>query len=70
MSIFDTFDKITAGMQKREVPMMRVVRREDGNVVTLDNRRLAVYKMARRKGACGKVKVQMVPRWLDNLLCF
>eukprot|EP00438_Fugacium_kawagutii_P007212 Skav218001 [mRNA] locus=scaffold2344:72496:74966:- [translate_table: standard] len=61
MSIFNTFDKITAGMQKREVPMMRVVRREDGNVVTLDNRRLAVYKMARRNGVCGKVKVQIVP---------
>ncbi|CAJ1414367.1 unnamed protein product [Effrenium voratum] len=60
MSIFDTFDQITAGMQKREVPMMRVVHRGD-NIVTLDNRRLAVYKMARRAGVCGKVKVTVVP---------
>ena len=40
MSIFDTFEKITAGMQKREVPMMHVVKRMDGQLVTLDNRRL------------------------------
>ena len=60
MSIFDTFDQIAAGMQKREVPMMRVVLRGD-NIVTLDNRRLAVYKMARRAGVCGKVKVTVVP---------
>lgn len=61
LSIFETFEKITAGMQKREVPMMHVVRRRDGQLVTLDNRRLAVYKMARRAGACGNVKVMLVP---------
>lgn len=61
MSICDTFEKITAGMQKREVPMMHVVRRMDGQLVTLDNRRLAVYKMARRAGGCGNVKLKLVP---------
>ena len=61
VSIFETFEKIRDGMQKREVPMMHVVRRQDGSLVTLDNRRLAVYKMARHAGKCGTVKVQLVP---------
>ena len=65
MSIFDTFEKITADMQKREVPTMHVVRRMDGQLVTLDNRRLAVYKMARRAGGCGNVKVMLVT-YLEN----
>ena len=61
VSIFETFEKIRDGMQKREVPMMNVVRRQDGSLVTLDNRRLAVYKMARHAGKCGTVKVKLVP---------
>lgn len=31
VSIFETFEKIRDGMQKREVPMMHVVRRQDGS---------------------------------------
>ncbi|CAE7580915.1 TMEM144 [Symbiodinium sp. CCMP2456] len=46
-------------MQKREVPMMRVVQK-GGLWVTLDNRRLAVYKMARHSGKCRDVKVNLV----------
>ena len=61
VSIFETFEKIRDGMQKREVPMMHVVRRQDGSLVTLDNRRLAVYKMASHAGKCGRVKVKLVP---------
>ena len=61
VSIFETFEKIRDGMQKREVPMMHVVRRQDGSLVTLDNRRLAVYKMASHAGKCGTVKVKLVP---------
>ena len=60
LSIFDTYESITAGIEKRNVPMMHVVRRQDGMLVTLDNRRLAMYKMARRAGACGNVKVKLV----------
>ena len=61
VSIFETFEKIRDGMQKREVPMMHVVRRQDGSLVTLDYRRLAVYKMASHAGKCGTVKVKLVP---------
>eukprot|EP00971_Amphidinium_carterae_P087717 1735514-Amphidinium_carterae.1 len=41
---------------------MHVVCRADQRVVTLDNRRLAVYKMAYRAGKCGKIKVQRMDR--------
>ncbi|CAE7482533.1 TMEM144 [Symbiodinium microadriaticum] len=58
-SIFETYEQISEGMQKREVPMMRVVQK-DGLWVTLDNRRLAVYKMARHGGKCRDVKVNVV----------
>lgn len=59
--IFDTYERICEGMEKRQVPMMHVVQRTSGQFVTLDNRRLAVYKMACRAGKCRAVKVQWVP---------
>lgn len=49
-------------MEKRKIALMHIVRRQDGILVTLDNRRLAVYKMAKRAGQCGKVKVLLVSR--------
>eukprot|EP00929_Paragymnodinium_shiwhaense_P113479 TRINITY_DN81768_c0_g1_i1.p1 TRINITY_DN81768_c0_g1~~TRINITY_DN81768_c0_g1_i1.p1 ORF type:complete len:557 (-),score=102.32 TRINITY_DN81768_c0_g1_i1:306-1976(-) len=62
-SIFETYEHICDGMEKRNVAMMHVVFRDhyDGQYVTLDNRRLAVYKMARHAGKCGTVKVLIVP---------
>ena len=61
-SIFDTYQRICDGMEKRNVPMMNVVhRRGDGQLVSLDNRRLAVYKMARSSLKCMRVKVLVVP---------
>eukprot|EP00913_Durusdinium_trenchii_P031788 g29772.t1 len=59
-SIFETLEQIEAGMEKRKIALMHIVRRQDGILVTLDNRRLAVYKMAKRAGQCGKVKVLLV----------
>lgn len=61
-SIFDTYEKLCEGMKKSQIPMMRVVARAYGRLVTLDNRRLAVYKMARRAGKCYAVKVIEVAR--------
>eukprot|EP00415_Alexandrium_ostenfeldii_P001621 UN1621 len=48
-------------MKKSNVPMIRVVRQASGRVVTLDNRRLAVYKMVALAGKCSKIKVSVVP---------
>jgi len=61
-SIFETYEKICDGMKKRSIELMHVVRRQDGQLVTLDNRRLAVYKMARLARKCRSVKVLMVRR--------
>ncbi|CAE7377728.1 mhkB [Symbiodinium pilosum] len=60
-SIFETYDQILQGMEKREVHMIHVVQR-GGHYITLDNRRVAVYKMVRKAGKCGKVKVKIMHR--------
>lgn len=61
-SIFETYEKICDGMEKRNIPMMHVVARFDGTIVTLDNRRLAVYKMAYKSGKCKGIQVEMQRR--------
>ena len=59
--IFATRDCILEGMNKREVDMIHVVQRGPHHI-TLDNRRLAVYKMVRKAGKCRLVKVKIMQR--------
>ncbi|CAK0901288.1 unnamed protein product [Prorocentrum cordatum] len=48
--------------QKRDIQMMRVVEHTDGRAYSLDNRRLAVFRLLRLVGKCGKIKIMVIPK--------
>eukprot|EP00929_Paragymnodinium_shiwhaense_P058031 TRINITY_DN29070_c0_g1_i2.p1 TRINITY_DN29070_c0_g1~~TRINITY_DN29070_c0_g1_i2.p1 ORF type:complete len:123 (+),score=20.59 TRINITY_DN29070_c0_g1_i2:237-605(+) len=46
-------------MRKRDVPMVKVTRQDDGELWAHDHRRLRVFQELRRSGDCGKIKVEV-----------
>lgn len=46
-------------LQKRDIPMVRVTRQDDGELWAHDHRRLHVLQNLRRSGDCGRVKVEL-----------
>ena len=48
-------------MQKRDLPMIQVVQHVDGFMYSLDNRRLAVFRLLQLTGIIRRIKVLVVP---------
>jgi len=53
---------VQADLQKREITMMRIVLHDDRHYYSLDNRRLAVFRMLEIVGKTRIVKAQVVPK--------
>jgi hypothetical protein len=53
---------------KRDIRMLTVVRVDDGSLFSLDNRRLAVFRLLEMCGKVGTIKVEVVPyhTWADE----
>jgi hypothetical protein len=53
---------------KRDLRMLNVVRVDDGRMFSLDNRRLAVFRLLEICGKVGTIKVELVPyhTWADE----
>lgn len=49
-------------IQKRTIPMMNVVRHDDGWLYSLDNRRLAVFRLLKMAGCVYRIKVRVVSK--------
>lgn len=51
-----------ADMEKRDVEMIRIVRHDDGNLYSMDNRRLAVFRLLEMSGKTKIVKARLVSK--------
>jgi len=61
VSIGETALQLIEGdVQKRDVPMIRVVEHDDGHIYSVDNRRLAVFRLLEIHSCTRIVKVQVV----------
>ncbi|CAK0822927.1 unnamed protein product [Prorocentrum cordatum] len=61
VSIGDTALQLIEGdVHKRDVPMIKVVEHEDGHIYSVDNRRLAVFRLLEIHACTRIVKVQVV----------
>lgn len=57
-----TLESLERGdMQKRDIPMIRVAKHE-GQLYSLDNRRLKIFRELEAKGICKYIKVDSVPK--------
>lgn len=53
---------IRADIQKRDIEMIRITLHDDGNYYTLDNRRLAVFRLLEFSGKTQIVKARVLPK--------
>ncbi|CAE8619129.1 unnamed protein product [Polarella glacialis] len=63
LSLEDTACQLAGrDIRKRDVPMIQIVLHTDGHFYSLDNRRLAVFRLLQLAGKISRIKVKAVPK--------